>query len=98
MRLVKEYLLFLSASCSLLAACGAVRAQEGLVPVGVLRLNSGDTVLGEFRPSAAPGAIRWHATGFVRPFEFETTAISSIRLPAETPPAKQHGEFASTLR
>ncbi|MGD9854602.1 MAG: TlpA family protein disulfide reductase [Planctomycetaceae bacterium] len=97
MQFAGRYLSLFLVLCIAAVAVRPARAEESSAPTGVMTLDSGDSILGEFRPSAEADAVRWQAAGFTQPFEFETSAISSIRFPAEMPPVKPQGEFAVEL-
>jgi len=63
---------------------------------GVLRLTTGGTVAGNFRPSPEKGTIVWQGEEFTRPFTFAAAAVSSIQMPAD-PTAKPAGTFGIEL-
>ncbi|MBD3674974.1 MAG: redoxin domain-containing protein [Planctomycetaceae bacterium] len=65
---------------------------------GQLVLRDGSLVQGDFRSSESPNWISWQAESFVRPFEFQTSNISSINFPVREELLKMEGEFAVELQ
>jgi thiol-disulfide isomerase/thioredoxin len=69
---------------------------------GILRLNNGDYVQGQFSPSelnaddAAP-VVNWQHAGFATPFEFPFATLASATFPAPTDITATKGKFAFEL-
>ncbi|WP_236618368.1 TlpA family protein disulfide reductase [Rhodopirellula europaea] len=69
---------------------------------GILRLNNGDYVQGQFSPSelnaddAAP-VVNWQHAGFATPFEFPFSTLASATFPSPTDITATKGKFAFEL-
>ncbi|EMI28075.1 Thiol-disulfide oxidoreductase [Rhodopirellula europaea SH398] len=69
---------------------------------GILRLNNGDYVQGQFSPSelnaddAAP-VVNWQHAGFATPFEFPFATLASATFPAPAKITATKGKFAFEL-
>ncbi len=69
---------------------------------GILRLNNGDYVQGQFSPSElnaddASPVVNWQHAGFATPFEFPFATLASATFPAPTDITATKGKFAFEL-
>jgi thiol-disulfide isomerase/thioredoxin len=93
----------LSRLMALAAACaGTVPARAGEPPADpaagpVLHLADGGFVPGTFQDSDRPGTLRWQATPFTAPFDFEINAVSAVHLPVPAQPPRPGGDFRFEL-
>src|SRR5450631_732185 len=66
-----------------LTALARARGDE-LAPSPIVHFTDGSFAAGELAESTRPGVFRWHASGFVSPFQFAANRVNAIHWPPPT--------------
>lgn len=99
MRSMTPYYFWMLVAVATLSVCPGTNAKESGNATGAatLRLVNGDSVVGELLESTRPDILRWQATAFASPFDFDLKAVGSVHFPTPRDRPKPKGEYCFEL-